>query len=107
MAWPALLIALIVAVHLPISALPTQLPTLVLASDESISQTHSRFLASLTAAGAYLDVRSSSNSSIQLQHWDTWLYSNVILLHPNATGDSLMIESRPAACQHGLHASVG
>lgn len=90
MAWPALLIALVVAVQLPISALPIQLPTLVLASDESILQTHSQFLASLTAAGAHLDVRSSSNSSIQLQYWDTWLYSNVILLHPNATGSSLI-----------------
>lgn len=85
--WPALLTALILALQLPVSAdlgLGRQ-PTLVLANSESILKTHSQFLASLTAAGAILDVRRSSNSTLQFQHWDTWLYTNVILLHPNAT----------------------
>lgn len=60
--------------------------TLVLIGDEGVRETHSQLLSSFEALGAQLDVRRSSNSSLQLRHWDTWLYGNVVLLHPNATG---------------------
>ena len=60
--------------------------TLVLIGDEGVRNTHSQLLKSFEALGAQLNVRRSSNSSLQLRHWDTWLYGNVVLLHPSATG---------------------
>lgn len=83
--WPLIGIIFALAIQQPTLADLAQSSTLVLASNNQITQTHSQFLASLAAAGAELDVRCSSNSSLQLRSWDTWLYSNVIFLHPDAT----------------------
>lgn len=86
--WLVQLIVILLALDhtkLPVLAARKGQSTLVLARNASILKTHSQFLASLTAAGAQLDVRRSGNSTLQLQHWDTWLYSNIILLHPNVT----------------------
>lgn len=50
-------------------------------ADEAARQTHSTFLASL---GGSADIRLSDDISLQLRHWDDWLYKTIVLLHPSA-----------------------
>mmetsp|Transcript_16156 Transcript_16156/g.48396 ORF Transcript_16156/g.48396 Transcript_16156/m.48396 type:complete len:429 (+) Transcript_16156:258-1544(+) len=66
------------------AAQPEAHDTLVLIGNEAVRDTHSQFLNSLELLGAQVDIRRSSNSSLQLRNWDSWLYKHVVLLHPEA-----------------------
>lgn len=68
--------------------------TLVLIGDEGARQTHSKYLAALEPLGTGLAVRLSSDSKLQLRHWDALLYETVILLHPEAKGSDLAPASK-------------
>ena len=69
------------------AAIPgVQQKTLVLISDEALASTHSKYLSSLQALGAELDLKLSSDASLQLRDWDSWRYGNVVIMDPSATG---------------------
>ena len=59
---------------------------LVILEDLAAQHTHSNYFHSLQVAGYDLTFKAAEDSSLQLQHWDDYLYTGVIVLGSGIQG---------------------
>ena len=64
---------------------------LVILDDPSIKHTHSTYLEDLATRGYDLTFRTVGDRKLQVRDWDDWLYDQLIVFAPSATGELLTI----------------
>ena len=53
---------------------------LLLLSDDALANSHSELVSVLSSGGMQVETRRLTDSTLQLQHWSTWLYDGVVVL---------------------------
>lgn len=53
---------------------------LLLLSDDALAKTHTELVSVLSSGGLHVETRKLTDSTLQLQHWSSWLYDGVVVL---------------------------
>lgn len=58
---------------------------LLLLSDNALETSHSELISALSSEGLNVESRKLTDSTLQLQHWGSWLYDGVVVLSDGST----------------------